>query len=175
MQEKKIGYYGSGICINLTHLDKIPAFYNPPEARGEDAFFSTWLGNANIVSVPTYHFHDGFLQHTQIMKEEYPQELSTSKQSEKDIEKRFWEASKGWVKYKPLLIYILEKDKYKDKIDEMRYKLQISIPKVNKIFTHNKFDCLLEELDMYDKNVEKHYEEYKKVKEIWNKIKSEVG
>lgn len=105
------------------------------------------------------------------MHGEYPQELSTSKQSEKEIEKRFWEASKGWVKYKPLLIYILGKDKYREKIDEMRYKLEISVPKINKIFPNYKFDCLIEELDIYDKNVEKHYEEYIKVNEIWNKIK----
>ena len=31
---------GSGICLNLNHLNKIPAFYNPPGARGEDTFFS---------------------------------------------------------------------------------------------------------------------------------------
>ena len=34
---------GSGICLNLRHLENIPAFYNPPKARGEDTFFSCAL------------------------------------------------------------------------------------------------------------------------------------
>ena len=57
---------GSGICLNLRHLDKIPAFYNPPEGRGEDTFFSCALGEkgAKVLKVPTYHFHDSFLKYT---------------------------------------------------------------------------------------------------------------
>ena len=34
---------GSPLCLNLKHLEKIPAFYNPEGARGEDAFFSLLL------------------------------------------------------------------------------------------------------------------------------------
>ena len=30
---------GSTLCLNLRNIDKIPAFYNPEGARGEDAFF----------------------------------------------------------------------------------------------------------------------------------------
>ena len=52
---------GSTLCLNLSDRDKIPAFYNPPLARGEDTFFSTLLGNSKIVRIPVYHFHDGFL------------------------------------------------------------------------------------------------------------------
>ena len=55
----------SGICINLQHIDKIPAFYNPSDARGEDAFFSTCLKNEIVLRVPTYHFHDSFLTYTE--------------------------------------------------------------------------------------------------------------
>lgn len=40
----------------MNHLDKIPAFYNPPEARGEDTFFSTLLDDAKVLRVPVYHF-----------------------------------------------------------------------------------------------------------------------
>ena len=54
--------YGSNLCLNLNHIDKIPAFYNPPGARGEDTFFSTLLGNSKIVRIPVYHFHDGFYE-----------------------------------------------------------------------------------------------------------------
>lgn len=41
----------SGICINLKNLSNIPAFYNPPEARGEDTFFSTKLGDARVLQI----------------------------------------------------------------------------------------------------------------------------
>ena len=54
---------GSTLCLNLNHRDKIPAFYNPPLARGEDTFFSTLLGNSKIFRIPVYHFHDGFLKY----------------------------------------------------------------------------------------------------------------
>ena len=62
---------GSGICLNLRKLDKIPAFYNPPEARGEDTFFTCALAEkgAKVLRVPTYHFHDSFLKYTTLMKE----------------------------------------------------------------------------------------------------------
>ena len=75
----------SGICINLQHIDKIPAFYNPYNARGEDAFFSTWLKNENVLRVPTYHFHDGFLKYTELMEKKYPKKLR--KTENKDVGK----------------------------------------------------------------------------------------
>ena len=40
---------GSTLCLNLNHIEKIPAFYNPIGARGEDAFFSTKLGRGKAV------------------------------------------------------------------------------------------------------------------------------
>ena len=63
---KKVGagkwVAGSTLCLNLNHLSKIPAFYNPEDARGEDTFFSTQLINSKVIKVPVYHFHDGFLK-----------------------------------------------------------------------------------------------------------------
>lgn len=162
---------GSGICLNLTRLSHIPAFYNPPFARGEDAFFSTWLNHSKIMNVPTYHFHDGFLQYTGIMKENYPETLQEISSNNEEIERRFLEASKGWVKYKPLLTYILERNVYTEKMKEMKEKLQISIPKMNKAYKNLNFNCLLLDLQEYSSNVEKHYQEYLKVNEIWNIIK----
>ena len=59
---------GSTLCLNLQHIDKIPAFYNPPLARGEDTFFSMNLENSKVIKVPVYHFHDGFLKYKKIME-----------------------------------------------------------------------------------------------------------
>lgn len=165
----------SGICINLKNIENIPAFYNPPLARGEDTFFSTLLSNRKIVKVPTYHFHDGFLRYTSIIKNKYPKKLDKTSLEDNSIEQRFLKASIGWIKYKPLLLYITEKDKYKEMIEECKIKLARSIPKMNLGFKTCNFSCLLEELDKYDKNVEKHYREYLKTNKVWEDLKNMIN
>lgn len=161
----------SGICFNLRRIDRIPAFYNPPMARGEDTFLSLMLKNKDVIQVPTYHFHDSFLKYTNILKEKYPKKLSNAKTNEDSIIDRFFKASIGWVKYKPLLIYITDKKNYSQIINEAKTNLQNSIPKMNKVFPDYNFSCLLEELENYDKNVEKHYKEYVRANQVWNILK----
>lgn len=53
-------------------------------------------------------------------------------------------------------------------------KLEVSIPEINKLFKDEDFSFLLQDLTKYDKNVKKHYNEYLKTNEIWNKLKSEI-
>ena len=165
---------GSGICINLKKIDEVPPFYNPPEARGEDAFFSTWLTNCKVLQVPTYHFHDGFLKYTNILDGQYPTEFLEIKMKDDIIIKRFLDASIGWIKYKPLLTYISRRSKYKQIINETKKNLQQSIFRMNKMFNNYDFSILLDELEKYDTNVEKHYEEYIRSFEIWTKLKNEM-
>lgn len=167
---------GSGICLNLKHLDKIPAFYNPPEARGEDTFFSCALKekDSKVLRVPTYHFHDSFLKFTGLMKDKYPKRLLRISLDDNNIEQRFLKATIGWTKYKPLLYYITDKENYKKIIEETRANLEKSIPKMNTAFVTCDFSCLLNELDAYDKNVKKHYAEYQKVTKIWDDIKYKI-
>lgn len=165
---------GSGVCINLKKIDEVPPFYNPPEARGEDAFFSTWLTNKKVVQVPTYHFHDGFLKYTDILEKNYPKELAEVKMSDDVIVKRFLNASIGWIKYKPLLIYISQKEKYQKIMNETKIRLQKSVSKINALFKNYDFSILIDELDKYDANVEKHYNEYLKSFEIWTKLKNNM-
>ena len=166
---------GSTLCLNLNNRDKIPAFYNPPLARGEDTFFSTLLGNSKIFRIPVYHFHDGFLKYTEIMDKVYPKCLRKINIKEECIETRFLKATIGWIKYKPLLLYIKDRVSYKNKIEEMKNKLVEIIPKLNSIFNKNSFSILLEELDKYDRDVEKHYDDYKHTNEIWNELKNKIN
>ena len=165
---------GSTLCLNLNNRDKIPAFYNPPLARGEDTFFSTLLGDSKIFRIPVYHFHDGFLKYTEIMSGVYPKCLRKINIKEERIKSRFLKAAIGWIKYKPLLLYIKDKEKYRSEIDDMVEKLQIIVPKLNTIFNDNCFTALLEELEKYDRNVEKHYNDYKRTNEIWNQLKGKI-
>lgn len=164
---------GSTLCINLNHIDKIPAFYNPPAARGEDTFFSTLLKESRVLKVPVYHFHDGFLKYTSITKGRCPKKLRKIKTEEEDIETRFLKASKGWIRYKPLLIYIQNKEDYNKNIKEAIEKLEKSAGKIDELFESTSFIKLVKELKEYDKNVEKDYDEYVKTNEIWNKLKYE--
>lgn len=167
---------GSGICLNLNNIDKIPAFYNPPNARGEDTFFSCLLKDkqARVLKVPTYHFHDSFLQFPGIMKGKYPKKLSNVSLVDADIEQRFLKATIGWTRYKPLLYYINNREDYRTIIDQARDNLKKSVSKMNTVFLTCDFSCLIKELDEYDKNVQKHYQEYLKVNELWDKLKNKI-
>ena len=167
---------GSGICINLRHLDKIPAFYNPPGGRGEDTFFSCALGlkDAKVLRIPTYHFHDCFLKFTGLMKDKYPKVLRRIALDDNGIEQRFLKTTVGWTKYKPLLYYITENKDYKNIIDTTRKNLEDSIPKINTAFETCDFGCLLTELDDYDKNVKKHYKEFIRTTEVWDELKVKI-
>lgn len=162
---------GSTLCINLNHIDKIPAFYNPVNARGEDTFFSLNLAEAKVMKVPVYHFHDGFLKYKQIMLNKFPKTLRLIRHSEDTVEKRFYKACLGWIKYKPLLVYILEKDKYRDIINDVYNRLEKSIPKINSLYPTYDFVQITEALKTYDKNVENDYNSYIEVNNIWNELK----
>lgn len=167
---------GSGICLNLTHLDKIPAFYNPPGARGEDTFFSCALAmkDSKVLRVPVYHFHDCFLKYTGLMKEKFPKNLRRVALDDNGIEQRFLKTTIGWTKYKPLLYYITEQENYKNIIKETRKNLVESIPKINTAFETCDFECLITDLDDYDKNVKKHYNEFLRTTEIWDELKQKI-
>ena len=163
---------GSTLCLNLRHIDKIPAFYNPEGARGEDAFFSTNLNEARVIKVPVYHFHDGFLKYTNVARGIYPKTLRQIKSTEEQIEHRFFQASRGWIKYKPLYEYVTDREHYQEKMDETIENLKNGIPEINKLFDNTDFNALLTDIQEYDKNVKKHYNEYIKTNEIWNRLKN---
>lgn len=165
---------GSTLCLNLKHLDKIPAFYNPEGSRGEDTFFSTKLNDSKVIKVPVYHFHDGFLKYTNITRGKYPKTLRKIKSSEEMIEQRFFKASRGWIRYKPLFEYIMNKDDYAENIQKTYEKLEVGVKEVNKLFDNDEFDILLKDLEEYDMNVKKHYNEYIKTNKIWDKLKKDI-
>ena len=167
---------GSGICLNLTHLEKIPAFYNPPEARGEDTFFSCALGelDAKVLRIPTYHFHDGFLKFTFLMEGKFPKKLKKITSEDSGISWRFKKTTTGWTKYKPLLYYILDSNNYEKVICQSKIKLENTVQKMSTVFEDCDLTNLPTILDDYDNNVKKHYEEYKQVNKIWNKIKKNI-
>lgn len=165
---------GSTLCINLRKIENIPAFYNPPDARGEDTFFSIMLDKCRVMKTPLYHFHDGFLKYTGIMSGKYPKKLRKIEPRDENVGARFLKASLGWVRYKPLLLYIQNKKTYHEEIERMKQYLEISIPEIQKMFPDQDFKQILEILEQYDEGVEKHYKEFIETNKVWNKIKENI-
>ena len=165
---------GSTLCINLSHVDKIPAFFNPEGARGEDTFFSLGLTDCKVLRVPAYHFHDGFLKYTEIQDGEFPDELRLIKSNESSVDKRFYKCCLGWIKYKPLLMYLLERDTYKKDIQKVYKKLEASIDKINSIYENCDFTNVYKALEECDKNVEEDYATLEKTNNVWNELKTKL-
>ena len=163
---------GSPLCLNFNHIDKIPSFYNPEGARGEDAFFSTWLEDSKVVQAPLYHFHDAFLKYTCLLNEKYPKKLRKIKMEDAQTAERFMKASIGWIRYKPLFIYLTDRKNYSDKINKTREELKVSIPEVNKLFKDLDLNILLNELEKFNNSVKKDYDDYIKTEVAWKKLKA---
>jgi hypothetical protein len=83
---------------------------------------------------------------------------------------RFYKACIGWIRYKPLLLYITDREHYEQRIAEMREQLRIAIPKICTFFDKPEFSEILPELDKYDKNVRKHFAHFEKAQADWARI-----
>ncbi|WP_243103910.1 hypothetical protein [Clostridium sp. JN-1] len=163
---------GSNLCFNLKNVDKLYPFYNPPGARGEDTFMSTCLSNCTVKKVPCYTFHDGFSKYQHILKGVLPGKLKAVVPNTNDIIRRFLLASIGWIRYKPLLLYITNKKDYNAKIGKMMDDLTKVTPKVCAYFKNKKFLNILDELKLYNFHVREHYEEFQKTKAAWIKARN---
>jgi len=97
---------GSNLCVNLKNPAGIPPFYNPPGARGEDAFLATCLLDRKVLRVPCYTFHDGFSVYTSMLHGVLPRKLKHVSAGTKRVADRFCNTCVGWIRYKPLLMYI---------------------------------------------------------------------
>lgn len=161
---------GANLCINLTDARRIFPFYNPPGARGEDTFLSTCLSERKVLRVPCYTFHDGFSTYNYLLDGVLPVRLKFIKADNESITKRFYKACIGWIRYKPLLLYITQHDQYAEKIEEMRKQLGETLPKICAFFDQPDFMNVLTELEKYHKNVDKHHKEFLETQQIWARI-----
>ncbi|MBR2725878.1 hypothetical protein IKE87_01235 [Candidatus Saccharibacteria bacterium] len=162
---------GSTLCINLQHFEKIPVFYSPKAARGEDTFFSFGLDKCKVMKVPIYHFHDGFLGYTGITEGRLPDELDPIYTRDDLVKKRFYGACLGWIKYKPLFLYISDWKNYQENIGRTYRELNKSVDEVSRICGKYDFRNVYKELEKYDKNVKNDYENFSKAKQIWKMLK----
>ncbi|MEF9922355.1 MAG: hypothetical protein RSD90_02905 [Anaerovoracaceae bacterium] len=161
---------GANLCINLKDCTRIFPFYNPPGARGEDTFLSTCLTDRKVLRVPTYTFHDGFLTYRHLLEGILPTKLSFINADTPQIKMRFYKACVGWIRYKPLLVYITEPDDFEEKMVDIRAKLVNILPCLADFFQMEEFNHILVEFDKYRKNVVKHYADFQKTQESWAKL-----
>ncbi|WP_018962596.1 hypothetical protein [Coprothermobacter platensis] len=161
---------GGNLCINLDNIEKIRPFYNPPGARGEDTFLSTCLSDHVVLRVPCYTFHDGFSTYRHLMDGVLPTSLKYVKADSPQIIDRFYKACIGWIRYKPLFLYITDREHYDTKIQDMRVKLSKTLPKVCSYFHNEAFLNVSVELERYNRNVKRHYQQFVKAQDVWKRI-----
>jgi len=161
---------GSNLCFNLNNVEKIAPFYNPPGARGEDTFLSTCFHNLKVLKVPVYTFHDGFLKYSHLLDGVLPRHLKPVTIDAPHVASRFLKASVGWVRYKPLLLYITRTNNFKAEIEKMRENLPEVLPKLCKFFNTQEFSRIYDEFEHGYKNVEKHFDAFEEAKRVWKKI-----
>jgi hypothetical protein len=171
--EKKKGMKfisGANLCFNLKNYRKFPPFYNPPGARGEDTFMSTALAKLKVVKVPCYTFHDGFSMYNNLLNGVLPVELKPTIITSQEILTRFVNAATGWVRYKPLLVYVTDKNNFITVMKNMEANLKTTIPKLCAFFKTEEFNKILVEFRKFKKNVKKHYNEFEMTKVTWTRL-----
>lgn len=161
---------GSNLCINLTKPSRVYPFYNPPKARGEDTFLSTCLSDRTVLRVPCYTFHDGFSTYNHLLAGVLPVRLKFIKADNAKIVTRFYKACIGWIRYKPLLLYITKPDSYDEDIKKMRQQLIDVLPQICEFFGTQDFMSIIKELDRYKKNVKTHHAAFLQTQKIWADI-----
>ena len=161
---------GANLGFNLKNLDKLFPFYNPPGARGEDTFLSTCICDCTIRKVPCYTFHDGFSTYEHLLLGVLPNKLNPIKSDSGVNTKRFLNAAIGWIRYKPLLLFITQRDDYEAEIIKIKRNLENVIPKVCDYFGNDEFKAILDQLEFYHTHVNEHYKDFKNTKSAWLKI-----
>lgn len=161
---------GGNLCLNLTNPDRTFPFYNPPGARGEDTFLSTMITERTVRQIPCYTFHDGFSIYRHLLDGVLPTQLLPITADSPAIVSRFLAACTGWVRYKPLLVYITRPDKYEKEMQLMQDTLKETLPKLAEYFKMERFMTVYEEFEKYRKNVNKHYEQFLLTQTTWNRL-----
>jgi hypothetical protein len=131
---------------------------------------STALTDLKVVKVPCYAFHDGFSMYNNLLNGVLPVELKPIENISNEILKRFIDATIGWVRYKPLLVYITDNDNFEATMRIMEDNLKYTIPKLCTYFNTHQFNKILVEFEKYRKNAKKHFNDFEKTKTTWTRL-----
>ena len=162
---------GSNLGINLTDIKKVLPFYNPPMARGEDTFLSTCLGGHKVLRVPCYTFHDGFGIYSDLLDGVLPLQLKHISATSEKIISRFQKACIGWIRYKPLYLYITRPESFKEEIKIIKGKIAVAVPKLCGFFNSSGFYRAISDFDKYSQLAESHYRLFRENQRVWESIR----
>lgn len=163
---------GSNLGVNLTRPERVNPFFNPPKARGEDTFLSTCLSARKVLRIPCYTFHDGFSVYSDLLDGVLPLQLKHVNADNEETAKRFYRACIGWIRYKPLYVYITKPEKFSSEMDAVRKKLNRILPQLCRYFDMPQFKQIGIEFERYCKAVKYHYGLYVNNQQIWERIRS---
>ncbi|MBS3093420.1 hypothetical protein J4456_02460 [Candidatus Pacearchaeota archaeon] len=161
-----------GINLHSIREGKLPIFYTPPSARGEDTFFGLQLKNNTVIEVPSYIFHDPFGLYPHLLKGKFPHKLKNIPVNKTSIN-RFADAVIGWLKYAPLFVYMSSKTaaEREERIEDMIKKIVKPTQQLAELLHCPKLYFSKEILEDYHRNVVNHYYMLQKSQEVWkNKI-----
>ncbi|HOO28104.1 MAG TPA: hypothetical protein PLU43_06535, partial [Lachnospiraceae bacterium] len=161
---------GANLCINIKTPQKTLPFFNPPGARGEDTFLSAMLQDRIVRKIPCYTFHDGFSIYQHLLDGVLPIHLSEITAASPAINTRFLNACIGWVRYKPLLVYITDQENYEPRMRSLKNALTKTLPKMAEYFQNERFFLISTEFDKYSKNVKRHYNQFLLAQRTWERI-----
>lgn len=161
---------GANLGINLRDTKRLFPFYNPPGARGEDTFLSTCIIKNKVLKIPCYTFHDGFAVYGGLLSGVLPNSLKSMKANSSVITRRFLRAAVGWTRYKPLLIFVTQNEKYEVLMEDMKNRLEFVLPKLCSYYGSNEFAVISDEFKFYREHVKEHYQDFEDTKKAWRKI-----
>lgn len=162
--------YAGNMGINLKSLrsGKVPIFYTPPSARGEDTIFALQLDELEVVEVNSFIFHDPFGLYPDVFDHEFPEFLRSIPVTDKTKE-RFASALVGWLKYAPILIFMTSKTEAErsHRLGEMLSKISEPTQQLAEVLDCPEINTCETVLRNYSLNVEKHLNELNTVQALW--------
>jgi hypothetical protein len=164
--------YGGNLGINLHSVreGKLPLFFNPPGARGEDSFFGRCLdAKVRVSSIPAYVFHDPFGLNPELLGGRTPLALLPIVPATNKNLKRFAEALTGWIKYAPLWIYTQHADQ--EKRNETLHALILLLTDTSALLKEQlNMASPVQLLKTYIERAQKDYDAMIRTNDAWQKM-----
>lgn len=161
---------GSNLGLNLTRPERTKPFFNPPKARGEDTFFGLMLKDHVVKRIPVYTFHDGFMKYYDLLNGVLPIHLAPEDEDTPKTRTRFTRACLGWIRYKPLYLYLTDKDSFGEKEKDVERHLKNAAPELARYFQTTSFNRLLPEFRHYAHRVEQDAEDFEAIQDDWTQL-----
>lgn len=161
---------GGNLCINLKNPSGSLPFFNPPGARGEDTFLSTLLTDKTVKKIPCYTFHDGFSYYKRLLEGMLPIHLEKISADNVMVRRRFMNACVGWIRYKPLFVYLTDPAHYEQRMQGMESALRETLPDIQEYFQDENVGTIMNEFERYRQNVQIHENMFSFSQEIWKNL-----